>query len=66
MAIVDRYRAVVVQPTAETRRERFDRPGSVLCSIKTATALPWLLVGMTASIFLVIRLGGDVRRSRDG
>ena len=29
---------------------------------KMATALPWLLVGMTASIFLVIRLGGDVRR----
>ena len=29
---------------------------------KMATALPWLLVGMTASICLVIRLGGDVRR----
>jgi hypothetical protein len=27
-----------------------------------ATALPWLLVGMTASVVLVSRLSGDVRR----
>jgi hypothetical protein len=30
--------------------------------IKMATALPWLLVGMTASVILANRLSGDVRR----
>jgi energy-coupling factor transporter ATP-binding protein EcfA2 len=30
--------------------------------IKMATALPWVLVGMTASLVLVVRLSGDVRR----
>jgi hypothetical protein len=30
--------------------------------LKVATALPWLLVGATASVVLALRLHGDVRR----
>ena len=53
---------LVVQPTADTGASASTVPDWSFLPIKMATALPWLLVGMTASIFLVIRLGGDVRR----
>ena len=49
---------LVVQPGASASTA----PDWSFLPTKMATALPWLLVGMTASIFLVIRLGGDVRR----
>jgi hypothetical protein len=52
---------LVVQPTADTASASTAPDWSFLPT-RMATALPWLLVGMTASIFLVIRLGGDVRR----
>jgi hypothetical protein len=53
----------VVQPTAETGASASTAPDWAFLPTKMATALPWLLVGMTASVFLVIRLGGDVRRT---
>jgi hypothetical protein len=53
---------LVVQPTAETGASASTAPDWAFLPTKMATALPWLLVGMTASVFLVIRLGGDVRR----
>jgi hypothetical protein len=53
---------LVVHPTADTGASASIAPEWSFLPIKMATALPWLLVGMTASIFLVIRLGGDVRR----
>ena len=53
---------LVVQPTADTGASASTAPDWSFLPTKMATALPWLLVGMTASIFLVIRLGGDVRR----
>jgi hypothetical protein len=37
-------------------------PNWAFLPTKMATALPWLLVGMTASVVLIGRLGGDVRR----
>ena len=53
---------LVVRPTADTGASASNAPDWSFLPIKMGTALPWLLVGMTASIFLVIRLGGDVRR----
>jgi hypothetical protein len=53
---------LVVQPTAETGASASTAPDWSFLPTKMATAFPWSLVGMTASIFLVIRLGGDVRR----
>jgi hypothetical protein len=53
---------LVVQPTAETGASASTAPEWSFLPIKMATAFPWLLVGMTASIVLVMRLGGDVRR----
>jgi hypothetical protein len=53
---------LVVQPTGDTGASGSTAPDWSFLPTKMATALPWLLVGMTASIFIVIRLGGDVRR----
>ena len=54
---------VVLQPTAETGASASTAPDWAFLPTKMATAFPWSLVGMTASVFLVIRLGGDVRRT---
>jgi hypothetical protein len=54
---------LVLQPTAETGASASAAPDWAFLPTKMATAFPWSLVGMTASIFLVIRLGGDVRRT---
>jgi hypothetical protein len=54
---------LVLQPTAETGASASTAPDWAFLPTKMATAFPWSLVGMTASIFLVIRLGGDVRRT---
>jgi hypothetical protein len=53
---------LVLQPAASAGASASTVPDWAFLPVKMATALPWLLVGMTASIFLVIRLGGDVRR----
>src|SRR3954464_742627 len=53
---------LVGHPPADTSASASTVPDWSFLPVKMATALPWLLVGMTASIFLVIRLGGDVRR----
>ncbi|MBV9533141.1 MAG: hypothetical protein JO283_19260 [Bradyrhizobium sp.] len=50
---------LVVQPTGANASTA---PDWSFLPTKMGTALPWLLVGMTASICLVIRLSGDVRR----
>jgi hypothetical protein len=54
---------LVMQPTAETGASASAAPDWAFLPTKMATALPWLLVGMTASVVLVMRLGGDVRRT---
>ena len=54
---------LVLQPTAETGASASTAPDWAFLPTKMATAFPWSLVGMTASIFLVFRLGGDVRRT---
>jgi hypothetical protein len=54
---------LVLQPTANAGASASTVPDWAYLPTKMATALPWLLVGMTASILLVIRLGGDVRRT---
>jgi len=53
---------LVVHPTAYARASASTAPDWAFLPTKMATALPWVLVGMTASIVLVVRLGGDVRR----
>jgi hypothetical protein len=53
----------VMQPTAETGASASTAPAWAFLPTKMATAFPWSLVGMTASVLLVIRLGGDVRRN---
>jgi hypothetical protein len=52
-----------MQPTAETGASASAAPDWAFLPTKMATASPWLLVGMTASVVLVMRLGGDVRRT---
>ena len=51
------------QSAADTAATNSIPPDWAFLPIKMATALPWLLVGMTASVVLVIRLSGDVRRT---
>jgi hypothetical protein len=53
---------LVVQPTAETGASASTAPDWAFLPTRMATAFPWSLVGMTATIVLVIGLGGDVRR----
>jgi hypothetical protein len=54
---------LVLHPTAETGASASTAQDWSFLPTKMATAFPWSLVGMTASIFLVLRLGGDVRRT---
>ena len=50
------------QSAVDTGATGSTAPNWAFLPIKMATALPWLLVGMTASVVLVGRLSGDVRR----
>jgi hypothetical protein len=50
------------QSAVDAGRSGSTAPDWAFLPIKMATALPWLLVGMTASVVLVSRLSGDVRR----
>lgn len=54
---------LVMQSTAETGASTSTAPAWAFLPTKMATALPCFLVGMTASVVLVMRLGGDVRRT---
>jgi hypothetical protein len=53
---------LVVQSDVDTGVAGSTHANWAFVPIKMATALPWLLVGMTASVVLVSRLSGDVRR----
>jgi hypothetical protein len=51
-----------MQSAVDTAASASTPPDWAFLPVKMATALPWLLVGVTASVVLVSRLSGDVRR----